>query len=313
MKSLNFWDDFRNISLKSSANTTSTWAGPDAEETYVKVKKSRNLKTYDKDDFSYTRNSLGFRSAELDNSDPIKILYGGCSLTEGIGLKVEHTWRGFLNDLIGKELNKTIVPYSVGLGGASIDSIIRMLYITITKKQFKPDLVLLLLPSVARSELVIEDDYGNLGMYDFIPTFSHGTTKLTRLHEVTLKHMSIRHRINDAFRNLILLKETLDARNIPFYFGIWDNFMFGHNEHDNSYKTFSEILNTDSPISIRRRFLPVTMNFNEKYLQKHFEQNIGRDGLHPGPNVHFDYATKVFDHLKKQDDFKELLEKWKNS
>jgi hypothetical protein len=160
--------------------------------------------------------------------------------------------------------------------------------------------------------LVVEDDFGHLGMYDFIPTFSHGTTRLQRLHENTLKHMNIRHRINDAFRSLLLLKETLDSRNIPFYFGIWDNFMFSHNDYDNSYKTFSEILNTDSPVTIRKRYIPINMDCQEKFLTKHFDLNIGRDGLHPGPNVHFDYAEKVLKYLKKQQDFTELMSKWKN-
>ena len=77
LSDLNFWDEYKDNFLLSQANKTVKWSGPDNEETFKKVL-HRGVKTYSVDSYSYTRNSLGFRSMEFNNSDPVKILYGGC-------------------------------------------------------------------------------------------------------------------------------------------------------------------------------------------------------------------------------------------
>jgi hypothetical protein len=50
-----------------------------------------------------------------------------------------------------------------------------------------------------------------------------------------------------------------------------------------------------------------TPNFELK-----FPFGIGRDGMHPGPNSHWNFAKDAFAVLKEKEQFSNLLNKWKN-
>ena len=106
---INLWNSFDSMSPheKNLRNTTHQWSGMDTHETCIRLQQ-QNTTTYTEDDFFYKFNSLGFRSNEFDNTEDIKILYAGCSVTEGTGLPVNHIWASFLNDRISKETNKPI-------------------------------------------------------------------------------------------------------------------------------------------------------------------------------------------------------------
>ena len=117
----------------------------------------KSLKTYDWNDIIYEFNSDGFRSDEFDNNEKgLKILYVGCSFTQGVGLPHKHIWSSFLNKMISNKYNIALQQYNIGFGGASLDTICRLLYFLIKVRKFKPDLVLGLMPHYNRVELFFE-------------------------------------------------------------------------------------------------------------------------------------------------------------
>lgn len=310
---LNFWDDYNFGYLKSISNKVEQWNGPDCEETFKKVSINPKFITYGKSDFFYRRNSHGFRSENFNNEDDVKVLYAGCSLTEGVGLPLEHTWSHFVNAAIGKDLGKKLSMYNIGYGGFSIDAIVRFTYLTIKNNIFKPDIVLLLLPSISRNEIVYRNQHNQMQTYNFISTFSDmDEPQIKVIHDNQIKAFLATHRLHETFRNLLFLKEFLDNRGIPFFFQTWDN-----TKHDfgrNKLLGFSDALFVASPVALRQHIIPAEMIFDfnnsPKKYQQPFKQNIGRDGMHPGPNSHWNYANDFYDGLKKKDAFKKVFEQW---
>ena len=311
---LNFWDDYNFGYLKSISNKVEQWNGPDCEETFKKVEKNPKFTTYGKSDFFYVRNSHGFRSENFDNEDDVKVLYAGCSLTEGVGLPAEHTWAYFVNSAIGAELGRKLKMYNIGYGGFSIDSIVRFTYLTIKNGIFKPDVVLLLLPSITRNEILFQNIYNQTQMYNFISTFDNvSEPQLRIIHENQMKAFIPTQRLHETFRNLLFLKEFLDAREIPFFFQTWDNTRLDFGK--NMFLGFSDALSIAAPKDLRQHIVPSTMIFDfdkvaTKYPQP-FKQNIGRDGMHPGPNSHWNFSKEFYAGLQKKEAFKKVFEKWK--
>ena len=310
---LNFWDDYNFSYLNSISNKIEQWNGPDCEENFKKVSINPKFTTYGKSDFFYRRNSYGFRSENFNNDDDVKVLYAGCSLTEGVGLPLEHTWAHFVNMAIGKDLGKKLNMYNIGYGGFSIDSIVRFTYLTIKNGIFKPDLVLLLLPSITRNEIVYRDENQQILTYNFISTFGGMTDpQLKVIHDNQTRAFLATQRLHETFRNLLFLKEFLDNQEIPFFFQTWDNTKldFGRNK----FLGFSDTLFVASPTVLRQHLIPATMVFDYNGLQKKypqpFKQNIGRDGMHPGPNSHWNYSNEFYEALKKKDAFKRVFDKW---
>lgn len=312
---LNFWDDF--IHLKNrSKSSNSHWNSADNEECYKKVAKNLEFNTYGFGEFYYRNNSHGFRSDEFDNDEEVKILYSGCSITEGIGLPVEHTWPSFFNIFLSQEIGKSVKLFNTGLGGASIDAIIRTVYLTIKKGLLKPDVVLMLLPSISRSEIFYQDRNGNTQIYNFIATYDkYSDPQLRALHDAQIKNYLPVQRVHDTFKSLLMLKEFLDSRKIPFYFQTWDSTLihFDKGQADE----FSNILKNHSPVELRKHVSPTRMMLDlVKQTPKYglpFKQNIGRDGMHPGPNTHWNYARELFEWCKTQDTFSQLITKWKKN
>ena len=81
------------------ANKTLSWCSTDSEQTFQKnLKDSQQCKLLDKNgflrtdcDIKYSFNSYGFRSREIDTTNP-GFAVVGCSFTSGIGLPVDDLW-----------------------------------------------------------------------------------------------------------------------------------------------------------------------------------------------------------------------------
>ena len=318
MSSPNFWDNYNNWIIYGQRNQTNRWSSPDCLETYEKVKKDPRKITYDLEDFDYKRNSYGFRSSEFDNNDPVKILYAGCSYTEGVGIPQEHMWGSFLNDRFSEQIGKPINFYNIGVGGASIDAIVRYIYITVKKQIFKPDAVFALFPSCMRTEIPFTiQESGNFAMYDFIPNFNGYTLPEIRLtHDKHIKSITGIQRLHDAFKSLVFITEFLTLNGIPFYFSTWDD-QCSDIQVDKKIITFYEALRTYCPSAVRDHFVDVNMIYQfagmlPPWFERKFPHNIGRDGAHPGPNDNWNFAKQLHSHVSNKDDIKALIEKWKS-
>lgn len=323
-KSVNLWDDYHcEYMAYALANSRHLWMSGDSKESFANlIKTNKNDITYAPNSFGYDYNLHGFRSEEFDNSEAVKILYGGCSLTEGIGLPAKHRYSEFLNDHISNEIGKPIKNFNVGRGGYGIDAIVRYIYITIEHKGFMPDMVYLLLPSVMRQEVIAMNSCGNLQWFNFIPTFSMvgNDPAMKQLHANLCKTISYRQRYHDCFRNLIFLKSYLQTKGIPWFFGFWDNFTL-HGEAFDDGIPLHNVMNSMAPPELAEHYINgffvydkdrnLMPEFGEGFEAK-FLQTIARDGAHFGPNAHFDYAKKSYDQIIEKESFKDLITKWKS-
>jgi hypothetical protein len=326
---INLWDDPRTLNPwasneNSDCTTISTWFSGDNEETYRKNKLKSVLKTYFSNDFSYSLNSLGFRSEEFVNQTDIKILYAGCSVTHGTGLPLEHTWHGILNSFISKEISKPIKTFNLGIPGAGIDAIVRSVYITIEHGQFIPNMVCVLLPSVMRKEIIIETQT-NVVNVNYIPGLSTNPNKIiAEFIELQDKLISYRQQYNDCFKNLLFLKYFLKTKNIPFAFGCWDD---GLSEREILHAlalTDSYTESTDMPKELMEHYCPGCFVWDSFYNNKDavhpghldtfdivYPYNIARDYGHFGPNSHYNFSKNLYKYLLNKSFFNELMSKWK--
>ena len=320
---INLWNSFERMPIheKNLRNTTHQWSGMDNQETLKKLQQ-QNTTTYTEEDFFYKFNSLGFRSNEFDNTEDIKILYAGCSVTEGTGIPVNHIWASFLNDQISKETNKPINFFSVARGGISIDTIIRYTYIAIEHTDFKPDFVYFMFPSVLRRELIFAEN-GSTYTENFIPGFAPAPTSTKPAAEAYV-HLdaliNYRQSYNDCFRNLLFMKYYLMSNNIKWAFSFWND------EFNPDLVTSAIGMEKDTdpsiPIELEDHYIKGGILFdshftihkypNTKNFEFIFPQSVARDGAHWGPNSHYNFSKNAYQYLIKKDYFQELLTKWKN-
>lgn len=320
---INLWNSFDRMPIheKNLRNTTQQWSDMDNQETLKKLQQ-QSTTTYTKDDFFYKFNSLGFRSSEFDNTEDIKILYAGCSVTEGTGLPVNHIWGSFLNDQISKETNKPIKFFSVARGGISIDTIIRYAYVAIEHTDFNPDFVYFMFPSILRREIIFAG-YGSVCTANFIPGWQPPPDNCAAAAYVHLDALiNYRQSYNDCFRNLLFMKYYLMSKNIKWAFSFWNDEL--RPDQVTSAMGMEEDSDPSLPIELIDHYIEGGLAFDSDIheygsLAEHkgefefvFPQSIARDGAHYGPNSHYNFAKNAYQYLSKKDFFQELLTKWKN-
>jgi hypothetical protein len=92
---------------------------------------------------TYSYNSHGFRDEELDDRPCGMAL--GCSFTEGIGVRQEHTWPWVLGETVDHKV------WNLGIGGTGIDTCYRVMEFWIPL--LKPRFVAMLDPPIPRIEI----------------------------------------------------------------------------------------------------------------------------------------------------------------
>ena len=99
------------------------WFPSDKEETYVEY---NNL--YKKDDITYKFNNNGFRCDEFNLESDLRIVFLGCSITEGIGVNQNEIWANIFLEKLKSKFN-TFIPYwNLSLAGCGLDALLRAYY-----------------------------------------------------------------------------------------------------------------------------------------------------------------------------------------
>jgi hypothetical protein len=309
---MNYWNNFLGYEwVLNRKNLIKQFNSPDTGGPNLKSLHEGGV-TYADKDFDYRFNSLGFRSAEFTNNHPVKILYAGCSLTEGIGLPIEHMWGSFVNDEISKHIGKPIPLLNIGIGGLGADAITRFVFILI-ENNFQPDMVCILLPSVLRQEVFTVDEWGRGTFVNYVPKYCGNSIHEKRVFNLVSQLTNYYQRFIDQFRNLLLLKYYLKSRNIPFFFGCWDNFQF---EDDVTHKvtSYEQIMAKYCHRELKEHYVEGHFTYDKDaqrlgvrdFIFK-FPQQIGRDLGHFGPNSHYSYARSFFDAIQNRDSFKNMI------
>jgi hypothetical protein len=148
--------EFLKIVRPDLANQTFNWMTPDTEEEYKKNNKITDV-LYGPTDITYTYNNYGFRCDNFDSWEnyPYRILFAGCSMTEGIGLPLQDSWAKQVHSMICERMNFNIPFWSVASAGAGIDHMVR--YIYNIKDLLKPQIIISYLPDKVRRERWNED------------------------------------------------------------------------------------------------------------------------------------------------------------
>lgn len=319
---INLWEKFEATWLSISMRAGMPWCDPDTEERYLRRvadKANKNEITYGPTEINYNFNSFGFRTDSgpqefEDVGDNPCMLVGGCSITEGTGLPEHHLWHSFLYNKITEEVGRPIAKFNLGKGGISIGAIIRYIYISIEHYNLKPDMVYILLPTIHRVELISKLNNGFI--YHHIPNQpvpGGADPELIDAIKHADRNTNYRSMYHDCFKNLLLLKWFLAAKNIPWFFSFWaDDFdkdcikhNMGINEKD-----------VNLPPELMQHYIRAVMKYMPDLKLRApeaciFPHTIARDYAHFGPNSHVDLANIIYDKLLEKEDFKQVLNKWR--
>lgn len=321
---LNLWDKLDYVTWKECESSL-FWKTADTYERFIK-NKADNTKTditYNEYEIVYRYNSHGFRCPDFGPQEVGEfkgyptMLIGGCSVTEGIGLPENHIWHSFLRNLLLQHTSLPIANFNTGKGGKSIDAITRYIYFTIEHTELQPDMVYLLLPPIMRQEVIVCNERYEPVIWDFLPaipltTITDSSIKL--VYENRTRVTNYRQWYHECFRNLLLLKWFLAAKNIPLFFSFWAD--------DFNEATIKSLMATDNmvgtpniPKELLSHYIPGGISGEQYILPKNrpFKQSIARDHMHFGPNSHFNLANDIHDKLLGNADFNNVLNKWKNN
>lgn len=133
------------IGYENTGETEFSLYGTDSEKVYID-----NLKTQPKDwfyrdnRFRYIRNSNGHRSVEVFELPKDFILFAGCSLTEGIGVKLQDSYA----DKVANHFN--LGYYNLALNGAGPDLVSHNLSMWFKNIKLLPKYVVIQWPSPHR-------------------------------------------------------------------------------------------------------------------------------------------------------------------
>lgn len=195
------------------ASTTQLWNGSDTEELFKKNcanpesrKILEELGWLDPEPLTYKFNSEGFRDDKFDQQ-PAGLAIG-CSHTQGIGVKNEHTWPSQLQSMLGHKI------WNLGVVGAALDTCYRLLDHWIKKLNVK--FVVCAVPGISRYEICTENNWAN-----FLPT-SEINPYLLIYHKEYL--MYDQNSIMNRQKNLHAMKYVCHLHQVPFYYDLLEDF-----------------------------------------------------------------------------------------
>lgn len=257
------------------------------------------FKSYDFSDVVYQFNSLGFRCDEFDKNDKrTKILFLGCSFTEGEGVRKEDTWSWKFKTQYESHTNQEIGYYILAAAGWGADRIIRSLYLLINDYGFVPDYVVFLSPPALREDFYANDfDFSEFARpYGALPKRTMYDDPACRLFETHRNNMVRQKNLLFKYQTQIILLNTIcKLHSIKYVWGYWDNSNF-YQDVDN------EILPISVPVEISEKFCAnAKFPFPEEefsLIRNPSDVDIALDYMHPGPNHHSVISIHMFEKFK---------------
>lgn len=322
-KSLNLFNDF-DYTIWAESNQELPWHSTDNYENY---RKSLMLKkhSYKQSDISYKFNSLGFRIPECNY--PVKfddaygyptLMVGGCSVTEGVGLPENQLWHSFLVEkfIENQDTNKPIAKLNLGKAARGIDAIVRYIYVSIERYDARPDFIYLLLPSINRREIILDDDM----KFPFSPTIFlllsnvpvpdfFSDERKDMIKSYIQQMVNIREEYHRAYKSLLFLKYYLEFKKIPWVFSCWST-----DFTEQGIKTyFSNIDDKDLklPKELIQHYIDINFSTNYNTAEDKFPHSAARDGMHWSANFHYNFAKIIYSNLITNPIFSETRAKWK--
>ena len=238
------------------------WMTADTEENYKKVIRTTEV-PYGPNDIEYKYNNYGFRCDDFDSWEkfPYRILYAGCSMTEGIGLPLDDIWPKLMHKRMCEEYNIEMPYWTIASGGTGLDQMVRYLYNL--KDLIRPQIILCYLPGKERRELWYEERWGTW-VFD-----KHQKRKYNFDQYDTKVFTDERYVEYQTEKNLAMLEMILKELNCLFLFS-------------SSMDDFKITDYLNSSYFVQRPHNP------EQY-------DISRDGIHAGPVTNKIMAERAFE------------------
>jgi len=265
-----FLDNRSPVHLPEIYNTVAKWSGTDTLVNFNNYQPN----PYTLNSILYEYNEVGFRSDSFNELADKKIIFLGCSMTEGTGLPKHHTWSYQLLELIKAETGLKIPYWNLGIGGCGIETITRIFYHW--ADILKPDLVFALWPCYRR---------------EYKTKFGHWVTALPSVrpnifetNPFLIEDTTIQY---ETEKNFAMIDLMLQRNNSTMIWDFW-------NEADQfmpmmqlRYKTFENRVDLYNKISKK---LPNEPGF--------FVPTRARDGKHPGSEYNKQFARQLFEEKK---------------
>ena len=254
MKIYGFCDTLIPAMPLTSYNKDFKWWPCDDENTYDPINNA-----YGPNDITYSFNSNGFRCDNFNIESDKRILFLGCSHTNGIGLPLEHTWPYILLGYINKETDYNIPLWNLATGGVGLDTQVRLYYHYGLK--LKPQLVFGYFPAYRR-ELYYNDDR-------WLAPFNSSHPKINFDNIPYIVDPRIIH--YETEKNMCFLDIMLKMNNTKMIHNNWT--LYGEAE-------------------------PIYDNFQIRHnINLHFDKKA-RDKLHCGHASHVKFAKEIFENYK---------------
>lgn len=253
---MDFFDTSFAIKPLSIRSKTLYWSGSDSIKNY---KKENN--PYSKTDITYVYNRYGFRSDEFCSSN-YRLLFLGCSHTEGIGLPLEETFAYKVYSTVKNKIGKDFPFWNLGLGGNGMDAITRAYYNF--HDLLKPQVVVAVLPTY-RIEFFVNNAWNTI-----LPNYDPRNILEKNPYLSDLSVM-----IYNTQKNFALLDLLMEKHKTLLLWDTWDKVIIPKID-TSKLSNFSNSINSWNKME-------------KKYKSK------ARDGLHCGKDFHNDYARTIVD------------------
>lgn len=187
---------------RSPSNESKQWWSQDSQERYEENLRRGRTPRYSATDIEYRFNALGYRSDEFTTPPPnaLKVLALGCSITQGVGLPLEHTWPHLVCRRLESTLGRPVVNYNLGSPAASNEGIVARGMRAVDA--LKPDVVFIQY-TFAHRRLYAEDN-GDLVEW-MRPTESELLSSDSSLHALLTYYTKVQTDWADLNRLLMLL------------------------------------------------------------------------------------------------------------
>ncbi len=254
--------EFLTIGRSDFINKTFQWTSSDTKEEYQKAIKTKDI-PYGPEDITYVYNEHGFRCDRFDLESPYRILFAGCSMTEGIGVPLKDLWAKQMHIMICQKLQIDIPYWNIATAGAGLDHMVRHLYNV--KDLLKPQIIISYLPNKVRRERWADD---NWSAWDAETPFWKWPFKLDNETETFLNDRYINYQTEKNIAMLDMILKELDCM-----------FLYSSSMEDFSISDYIQ-----SPRYVQRHHVP------EQY-------DFGRDGIHAGPKTNAIMAERAFEYF----------------
>lgn len=240
------------------ANSQDYWLATDSFELWKKDKNN----PFSSRDVIYKFNNYGFRCDDFEEHllNPYRILFAGCSYTEGVGLPLEQTWTKILHSNLCERLNLQVPFWSIGAAASSTDHVTRNF--NYFYNMLRPQIVIYLVPYLERRER---------WMGDFFNAISPETQEYKNNNRIMLDQKYVNYQTE---KNFVMMDLMLKSINSQAYL------IFLDKDYNVDYMNLEYMHKVDVDIDFFRN-----------------RKDLARDKMHPGPIANLELAEILTDKM----------------